>query len=112
MTQIITFIYNNIFYYYQIKSILHRAEEIAISIGTGLTRIRHRSDEYSDNSRPKNNIPDWWISSNWVSPPESDDDEDNDGDNDDGNNEGANNEGNDNDDQNKDGDERGNNHDK
>ena len=66
-----------IFFYYQIKKILHRAEEIAINVGTGLTRIRHRSDNYIDRkNKPKDNVPVWWISASWVSS-ESEEDEDN-----------------------------------
>ena len=62
------------FYYYQIKKILKRAEEIGESIGTGLTRKRYPSEK-NDKSKPKEDMPDWWISSSWV-PLESDDDDD------------------------------------
>lgn len=55
---------------------MYRAEEIGISLGTGLSRVRHRVDNYTDKSRPKDNMPDWWISSTWTSPPVSDDDDD------------------------------------
>jgi len=58
---------------------LYRAEEIGISIGMGLTRIRNHSDAYVDNkSKPDyEKMPDWWISSTWIQP-ESDDKEDED----------------------------------
>jgi hypothetical protein len=57
---------------------LYRADEIGISIGTGLTRVRHRSDDYVDKkSKPTDEMPTWWISSNWVpSESESEDEED------------------------------------
>ena len=49
----------------------------AINVGTGLTRIRHRSDNYIDRkNKPKDNVPVWWISASWVSS-ESEEDEDN-----------------------------------
>ena len=55
---------------------MKRAEEIGISVGTGLSRVRHRSDTYIDKkSRPKDEMPDWWISSNWVAPSSDSDDE-------------------------------------
>lgn len=57
---------------------MDRADEIGISIGTGLSRVRHRSDNYVDNkSKPKDDMPSWWISSNWI-PPESEDEDDED----------------------------------
>ncbi|CAG8771275.1 325_t:CDS:1, partial [Rhizophagus irregularis] len=59
-----------------IQKILHRSEEIGISIGSGLSRPRYRSDENFDKkSKPKENIPSWWISSSWVAQ-ESDEDGD------------------------------------
>ena len=61
---------------------MFRAEEIGISIGTGLNRTRHRSDEIVDKSKPKEDTPSWWISSTWV-PQESDEDKDSDDDNND-----------------------------
>ena len=58
---------------------MNRAEEIGISLGTGLSRVRYRSDDNIDSkSRPEREMPDWWISSAWVPPPESDDDNEND----------------------------------
>lgn len=56
-----------------------RAEEIGISLGTGLTRVRHRLDNDIDTkSKPGEEMPGWWISSTWEPPPESDDDDDDD----------------------------------
>ena len=53
----------------------------------GLSRVRHQSEKYIDlKSRPKDNMPDWWISSNWIDLPESDEDEDEDNDENDDNN--------------------------
>jgi hypothetical protein len=77
---------------------LYRADEIGVSTGTGLTRIRHRSYAYTDNkSKPKDHMPRWWISSTWI-PPESDDEDDNGDDDDDDNNDIINDEHNDRDD--------------
>ena len=60
-----------------------RSDEIGTSIGTGLSRIRHRLEDCIDNkSKPKSDMPNWWISSTWVPP---DDDNDNDNDDDDKN---------------------------
>jgi hypothetical protein len=81
---------------------LKRADEIGISIGTGLSHVRHRSENFIDKkSKPKDDMPDWWISSNWVPPESSEEDEednslsdhnnDNDNDNDNNNNNGNNN---------------------
>ena len=81
---------------------MKRADEIGISIGTGLSRVRHRSENFIDKkSKPKDDMPDWWISSNWVPPESSEEDEednslsdnnnDNDNDNDNNNNNGNNN---------------------
>ncbi|CAB5190276.1 unnamed protein product [Rhizophagus irregularis] len=84
----------------EIQKILHRSEEIGISIGSGLSRPRYRSDENFDKkSKPKENIPSWWISSSWVIQ-ESDEDGDeednsNDNNNDDNNDEDKNNASND-----------------
>ncbi|PKY60115.1 hypothetical protein RhiirA4_483439 [Rhizophagus irregularis] len=70
-------IYNKKWRSTRIKEILYRADEIGISTGTGLTRIRHRSDAYIDNkSKPNDKMPRWWISSAWVLSSESDDDDD------------------------------------
>ncbi|CAB4429777.1 unnamed protein product [Rhizophagus irregularis] len=71
-------IYNKKWRSTRIKEILYRADEIGISTGTGLTRIRHRSDHaYIDNkSKPNDKMPRWWISSAWVLSSESDDDDD------------------------------------
>jgi hypothetical protein len=55
---------------------LYHAEEIGTSLGTGLSRVRHRVNDFVDEkSRPKDNMPEWWISSTWTNPPESDEDE-------------------------------------
>ncbi|CAG8748925.1 1245_t:CDS:2, partial [Rhizophagus irregularis] len=84
----------------EIQKILHRSEEIGISIGSGLSRPRYRSDENFDKkSKPKENISSWWISSSWVIQ-ESDEDGDeednsNDDNNDDNNDEDKNNASND-----------------
>jgi len=83
---------------------MHRADEIGVSLGTGLNRLRYRLDDDIDNKcRPGLEMPDWWISSSWVSPLESDDDNDEndeagDGYDDSNNNNGGNNEGGGNDD--------------
>ena len=61
---------------------MFRAEEIGVSLGTGLDRVRHRIEGYTDiKSRPSEEMADWLISSNWA-PPESDDDNDDDNDED------------------------------
>src|SRR6184192_4306982 len=72
---------NNMYFVYQIKKILNKAEEIGQKIGKGLTRVRHRSD-YLNNSKslPTEQMPNWWISSGWLLPEMSDDD--NEGEND------------------------------
>jgi hypothetical protein len=71
--------------------LLFRAEEIGVSMGTGLSRIRHRNDSYIDKkSRLSEKMVDWWISSTWINP-ESDDDDDDDNDDDDNNNDDPNN---------------------
>jgi hypothetical protein len=58
---------------------LARSDEIGTSIGTGLSRIRHRLEDCIDNkSKPKSDMPKWWISSTWVPPDDDDDDDDND----------------------------------
>lgn len=59
--------------------ILDEAERIGESIGTGLSRQRHRSKNNIDKkSKPKDNMPDWWISARWVpSDSDSSDDDDN-----------------------------------
>ena len=78
------------------------ADEIGISIGMGLSCVQHRSENLIDKkSKPKDDMPDWWISSNWVPPESSEEDEgdnllsdnnnDNDNDNDNNNNNGNNN---------------------
>ncbi|POG73885.1 hypothetical protein GLOIN_2v1772065 [Rhizophagus irregularis DAOM 181602=DAOM 197198] len=77
-----------------IQKILHRSEEIGISIGSGLNRPRYRSEENFDKkSKPKENIPSWWISSSWIAQESEEDgdeednsDEDNNEDNNDDNN--------------------------
>src|SRR2546421_7277472 len=67
---------NNMYFVYQIKKILNKAEEIGQKIGKGLTRVRHRSDYLNDSrSLPTEQMPNWWISSGWL-PPESSDDDD------------------------------------
>ncbi|GBB91280.1 hypothetical protein RclHR1_18470003 [Rhizophagus clarus] len=66
----------------RIKQILSRAKEIRISIRTGLSRKRYRSDDIVDNkSKPNEDMPGWWISSRWVAQ-ESDEDDDDEDDND------------------------------
>ena len=81
---------------------MKRADEIRISIGMGLLRVRHRLENLIDKkSKPKDDMPNWWISSNWVPPESSEEDEgdnllsdnnnDNDNDNDNNNNNGNNN---------------------
>lgn len=56
---------------------LYHAEEIGISLGTGLSRVRHRVNDFVDEkSRPKDNMPNWWISSNWTNPESTDEDDD------------------------------------
>jgi len=41
--------------------------------------VRHRLSSFIDiKSKPKDDMPDWWISSNWVPPESSDEDEDED----------------------------------
>ena len=58
---------------------LYYAEEIGISLGTGLSRVRHRVNDFVDEkSRPKDNMPNWWISSNWTNPESADEDDDDD----------------------------------
>ncbi|CAB5379525.1 unnamed protein product [Rhizophagus irregularis] len=57
------------------QKILIRAEEIRESIGTGLSHVRYRLTNAVDKeSRPKDNMPRWWISSNWIESDEDDDD--------------------------------------
>ena len=81
---------------------MKRADEIEISIGMGLSRVRYRLENLIDKkSKPKDDMPDWWISSNWVLLESSEEDEgdnllsdnnnDNDYDNDNNNNNGNNN---------------------
>jgi len=66
---------NNMYFVYQIKKILNKAEEIGQKIGKGLTRVRHRSDYLNDSrSLPTEQMPNWWISSGWLPPESSDDD--------------------------------------
>src|SRR2546430_12651587 len=66
---------NNMYFVYQIKKILNKAEEISQKIGKGLTRVRHRSDYLNDSrSLPMEQMPNWWISSGWLPPESSDDD--------------------------------------
>ena len=68
----------------------------------GLSCVQHRSENLIDKkSKPKDDMPDWWIFSNWVPPESSEEDEgdnllsdnnnDNDNDNDNNNNNGNNN---------------------
>ncbi|GBB91773.1 hypothetical protein RclHR1_19140007 [Rhizophagus clarus] len=65
-----------------IKQILSWAEEIGISIRTGLSRKCYRSDNIVDNkSKPNEDMLGWWISSRWVAQ-ESDEDDDDEDDND------------------------------
>src|SRR5437868_2223714 len=66
---------NNMYFVYQIKKILNKAEEIGQKIGKSLTRVRHGSD-YLNDSRilPTEQMPNWWISSGWLPPESSDDD--------------------------------------
>jgi hypothetical protein len=53
--------------------VLYHAEEIGISLGTGLSRVRHRVNDFVDEkSRPKDNMSNWWISSNWTNPESAD----------------------------------------
>ena len=65
-----------------------------------LSRVRYCSENLIDKkSKPKDDMPDWWIFSNWVSPESSEEDEEdnllsdnnNDNDNDNNNNNGNNN---------------------
>ena len=45
---------------------MHRSEEVGKKIGTGLSRIRWRDENFVDEkSEPPANIPEWWISNNW-----------------------------------------------
>jgi hypothetical protein len=56
---------------------LYHAEEIGTSLGTGLSRVRHRVNDFVDEkSRPKDNMPEWWISSTWTNPESDEDDDD------------------------------------
>ena len=58
---------------------MNRAEEIGISLGTGLSHVRYRPDDNIDSkSRLGREMPDWWISSAWVPLPKLDDDNEND----------------------------------
>ena len=63
-------------------------------LGTGLSRMRHHLDDIDKKSKPKDDMPDWWISSNWI---DSDDDDTSDDDtsDDDTNNDNADDENND-----------------
>ncbi|PKY31863.1 hypothetical protein RhiirB3_449681 [Rhizophagus irregularis] len=69
-------IYNKKWRSTRIKEILYRANEIGISTGIGLTRVRYRSNAYIDNkSKSNDKMPRWWISSAWVPSSESDNDD-------------------------------------
>ena len=58
---------------------LYYAEEIGISLGTGLSRVWHCVNDFVDEkSQPKDNMPNWWISSNWTNPESADEDDDDD----------------------------------
>ena len=71
------------YFVYQIKKILNKAEETGQKIGKGLTRVRHRSNYLNDSrSRPTEQMPNWWISSGWFPPESSEDDDDNEGEDD------------------------------
>ncbi|GES74309.1 hypothetical protein GLOIN_2v1477808 [Rhizophagus clarus] len=74
----------------RVKRILFRADEIGVSIGTGLSRKRYHLDDIDKKSRPTQDMANWWISSRWIEPEsdDDDDDEDNDGDNNDDDNNG------------------------
>ena len=66
---------NNMYFIYQIKKILNKAEKIDQKIRKSLTRVRYRSDYLNDNrSLPMEQMPNWWISSGWLPPESSDDD--------------------------------------
>jgi len=55
--------------------VLYHAEEIGISLSTGLNRVWHRVNDFVDE---KDNMPNWWISSNWTNPESADEDDDDD----------------------------------
>ncbi|RHZ48354.1 hypothetical protein Glove_552g2 [Diversispora epigaea] len=59
-------VYNKKWRSSRIKKLLHRSEEVGKKIGTGLSRIRWRDENFVDEkSEPPTNIPEWWISNNW-----------------------------------------------
>ncbi|CAB5302401.1 unnamed protein product [Rhizophagus irregularis] len=61
-------------------------EEIGISIGTGLSHTRYRSDNNVDKkSEPNESMSSWWISSTWAAQESDDDEEEEDNNNDDNN---------------------------
>ncbi|CAB5341116.1 unnamed protein product [Rhizophagus irregularis] len=69
-----------------ITKILHRAEEIGISIRMGLSRTRYRSDNNVDKkSEPNESMSSWWIFSTWAAQESDDDEEEEDNNNDDNN---------------------------
>ncbi|CAB5392204.1 unnamed protein product [Rhizophagus irregularis] len=79
-------IYNKNWQSSRITKILHRAEEIGISIETGLSCTRYRSDNNVDKkSEPNESISSWWISSTWAAQESDDDEEEEDNNNDDNN---------------------------
>ncbi|CAB5374775.1 unnamed protein product [Rhizophagus irregularis] len=79
-------IYNKNWRSSRITKILHRAEEIGISIKTGLSRTRYRSDNNVDKkSEPNESMSSWWISSTWAAQESDDDEEEEDNNNDDNN---------------------------
>ncbi|CAB4396219.1 unnamed protein product [Rhizophagus irregularis] len=79
-------IYNKNWRSSRITKILHRAEEIGISIRTGLSRTRYHSDNNVDKkSEPNESMSSWWISSTWAAQESDDDEEEEDNNNDDNN---------------------------
>ena len=57
---------------------LYHVEEIGISLGTGLSRVRHRVNDFVDEKADQKITPNWWISSNWTNPESADEDDDDD----------------------------------
>ncbi|GBB87607.1 hypothetical protein RclHR1_14080004 [Rhizophagus clarus] len=86
----------------KVKRILFRADEIRVSIRTGLSCKHYRLDDVNKKSRPTQDMVNWWISSRWIEP-ESDDDDDDDEDNNGDNNDDDNNNNDDNNDDNNNG---------
>jgi hypothetical protein len=58
-----------------VKRILHKSEETGEKIGLSLSRPRHRDLLVDRKSKPKSDMPDWWISAGWRSDEEEEDEE-------------------------------------